>query len=354
MEEFVNPVHVQGSTVDGLIKVDGLIHETVKVEEVVLGLFDPIDHRILDMREMRSHASHAHLSVKIAFVLHGDGTGTFLSLTLAFSSSLAKFLKLLLAVFNGGDQFAMLIPEIGGRLEEVEAVSCFLGGSTESCLLLDHEGVELVAVDEARGAELGSGVGDGVDDRGRQSFVVAVDEQDLNEFGPDLEGTLLSCCNDPLTLVLEEGSVEVQELFAKWRHDQITTHGGNCWSEFVIFEAWTGLLAQEVLKECWILDNIVEWKRRSVVNKLRQCLFIVLVEDSEDWVKGESFGPDASQWKREGGSKRHFEIESRVFDVRMQYVRMMSVIGGLRILFRAKDEDRGRMGWRERLRGSWE
>lgn len=45
-------------------------------------------------------------------------------------------------------------------------------------------------------------------------FVVAVDEQGLNEFGPDLKGALLSCCNDPLTLVLEGSSVEVQELFA--------------------------------------------------------------------------------------------------------------------------------------------
>lgn len=57
-------------------------------------------------------------------------------------------------------------------------------------------------------------------------------------------------------------------------------------------------------------------------------MFIVLIEDSKDWVEGERFGPDASQWKREGGSERHFEIVTRFCDVRMQYVRMMSVIGG--------------------------
>ncbi len=67
-------------------------------------------------------------------------------------------------MFNGGDQIAMLVPEIVGRLEEVESVAGFLSGSTESCLLIDHEGVELVVVDKVIGPEINSGIWDDLDD----------------------------------------------------------------------------------------------------------------------------------------------------------------------------------------------
>ena len=183
------------------------------------------------------------------------------ALSLAFGCSLTDFAEFVFTVFDHGDEFGMLIPEILGCLEGIQCLTSIMALEAKTSLFLLDEIGELIVVDEARGTQLAGGAADGFGHALEKRFVIAVDKKCLSEFDPCVEGALLGKCNQPVALKSKQLFVEVEHFDSMGCRDQVSSHGTDGDSHVLVFDHGTRLLGGEVPNERTIADHFLQRKR---------------------------------------------------------------------------------------------